>query len=101
MTITIEKKETTTQEVEIPIPSFWRNAGETSYVGLLDEKTVVEIISDEYEKTIRNFDNSRWSAGKDRVGIAHSMFHSCTETEFLDKYSEVEQSMSLHPKLAV
>lgn len=101
LTLKIVKKETTEQEVEIPVPCFWRNFGETVYLGLLDEKTVVEVIDDQYERSVRNFDNSQWDVGMDRVREAHAKYHSSTETEFLEKFDAVIESISLHPKLAV
>ena len=101
MTIKLEikKTEVTEQEVDLPVPCFFRNKAETTYVGLLDEFTVVEMVADEYENSIRNFNNKTWKTGIDRVKFAYNEYVSCTETEFLDKYSEVERAMSLHPIL--
>ena len=99
LTLKIEKKETTVSEVEIPIPAFWVNQEQTVYIGLLDEKTVVEIVDDKWEKSIRNFDNTTWTAGIDRVANAYQKYHGTTESIFLEKFDEVVESLSLHPKL--
>ena len=100
MTITITKKTETKTEVEIPVGSFFRNFEETNYIGLLDEKTVVEILCDKYETTIKNLSSETgWSYPKDRIFHGYNKFHSCTETEFFTRYYEIIGSISLKPEL--
>ena len=97
----IEKKETTVEEVELSIPCFFRNQAQTEYVAALDAGTIVEIVSDQYETSVRNYSSTAWNVGKGRVEHAYKHFHSCTESEFLEKFDSVVESISLHPKLAV
>lgn len=100
LTITIEKKETKTESVELPIPFFFRNKEETQYIGMLDEKTVVELIIDTFETSIRNYNQEAWNAGKGRIEAAYSLkYQPCTETEFLQKFEEIIESLSLTPKV--
>jgi hypothetical protein len=97
----IERKETTVEEVELSIPCFFRNQAETEYVAALDAGTIVEIIDDQYERSLRNYSSTAWNVGRGRIEHAYQKFTSCTETEFLAKFDSVVESISLHPKLAV
>jgi len=101
LTIKIEKKETTVEEVELPIPCFFRNQAQTEYVAAIDAGTIVEIIDDQYERSLRNYSSTAWNVGRGRVEHAYAKFHSCTEAEFLEKFDAVTESISLHPKLAL
>ena len=95
----MKKKEVTELQIELPVPCFFANKEGTNYIGMLDEKTVIEIVSDTYEMCIRNFNAEVWKHPLERVKDAYLSYHSCTESQFLDKYSEVERAMSLHPIL--
>ena len=100
MKISITKKTETIEEIELTVPCFFRNFEETNYIGLLDEKTVVEILCDKYETTIKNLSSETgWSYPKDRIGHGYNKYHSCTETEFFTKYYEIIGSISLKPEL--
>lgn len=90
-------KETET-EVEIPVPCFFRSKDEQNYVGFLDEKTVVTLYKSGDLTIVKN--TTPQYAERD-IKEAWSTYHGCTEFEFLEKYDEVIESMSLHPKLAV
>jgi hypothetical protein len=92
-------KETTQTEVELPIPVFFRNYDETEYIGVLDENTVVTIIDQKGYTSIQNCEMwlkkndiaKAWNSGKEWQG--------CREFEFLEKYDQVVEKMSLHPIL--
>ena len=101
MLIKIKKTTEVETEVEIPVPSFFRNKEETWYVGLLNEKTVVEIRCDNFETTVRNYNNEMWKAGVSAVEFAYNNFHGCTETEFMNKFEEVLGSLSLRPEIVL
>ncbi len=96
MKLTIETKQT--EQVEIPVPSFMRSKDEKHWVGILDEKTIVTIYANEDFVIVKN---STPEIAERELTEAHKTFHSCTEFEFLQKYDEVIESISLHPKLAV
>ena len=87
----IEKKETTEVEVEIPVPSFFRNKSETEYVAILDDGSILEIIADDFEKSVRNYSGKNVNYGKDRIHNAYNNFHSCTESEFLENLDKVTE----------
>ena len=100
MKISITKKTETIEEIELLVPCFFRNFEETNYIGLLDEMTVVEILCDKYETTIKNLSSETgWSYPKDRISHGYNKYHSCTETEFFTKYYEIIGSISLKPEL--
>ena len=99
ITLKIEKKEVTEQQIDLPVPCFFVSKCGTKFIGLLDEKTVVEITSDEYENCIRNFNAERFPYAMERVKEAYQTFHSCAEGVFLEKHDEVQNAMSLHPIL--
>ena len=101
MKISITKKTETTEEVEIPVPCFFRDKSEQNYVAMLDEKTVIKIVHDRFETTIRNYNNEAWQSGIDEIKWGYNKYHSCTETEFFTKYYEVIGSISLKPELAL
>ena len=92
--IKIEKKETTVQDVELPVPCFFTSKCGTKYVGLVNEKTVIEITTDIFEKSIRSYDNDAWNAGMDRVKNAYNNYHGGSETLFTQKYDEVIRAIS-------
>ena len=94
--LSVEKKES--QEVEIPVPCFMRNKSETEYIGVLDEKTVVTIYDN---GTYRSLVNCELWVKQHDVAKAWNEWGGCTESEFLTKYDEVVEAMSLHPRLAV
>lgn len=94
MTITLQKQ--IEETLEIIVPSFYKSKSGRSFVGLLDEETIVQIYQSEGHLNIQN----------SNVKYCHHVikdipndYHSCTESEFLDKYAEVERAMSLHPIL--
>lgn len=84
------------EEITLTVPSFFKSKSGRAFVGLLDEKTVVQIYQSEGHSNISNSDVSY--CGHVLKQILED-YHSCTESEFLDKYSEVERAMSLHPIL--
>jgi len=94
--LSVEKKQTS--EVEIQIPCFFRNKSETDYIGVLDAKTIVNIYQCGDMTIIKN---TTMEISKHEVSTAYSNWITCTESEFLEKYDAVVESISLHPKLAV
>lgn len=99
-TLTLEIMVPQPQKFEIPIPFFARTKDDTEYIGLLDEKTLVSIFKCGDLTIIKNKSTDAMFAN-DELVHAFQKWHSCTETEFLDKYDAVIDSISLHPKLAV
>ena len=99
MKLTIKKTTEVENEVEIPVPCFFRDKSEKNYVAMLDEKTVIKIVQDSFETTIRNYNNEAWKQGIEEVKWGYNNYHSCTETEFFTKYYEVIGSISLKPEL--
>ena len=98
------KTEIVTREpktIELTVPCFFRNKTETYYVAMLDEATVVEVVKDDYETAIRNYNNKKWGAGLDRIRDAFfSETHTaCVETEFLEAFDKAVASISLNPIL--
>lgn len=93
----IETTVTKTQQVEIPVPSFYRTKDEKNYIGILDDTTIVSLYVSDELKIVKNCTPMYEGAIKE----AYEKWHSCTETEFLEKYDAVIESISLHPKLAV
>lgn len=96
MTVTIEK--TQTEQIELQVPCFFRDKAEKNYVGVLDEKTVVAIYK---SGTLTIIKNGTLNILFVDLREAYQHFHSCTETEFMEKYDQVVESISLHPKLAI
>lgn len=96
MTITLKKE--VEEQIEIPVPCFFISKTGLELIGVLDENTVVKIYHSEGHSCISN--SEMWLQKSD-VEKAYNNWHTCTETQFLEKYSEVEQAMSLHPILAV
>lgn len=96
MLIQITKKQTS--QVEIPVPCFFKNKDEDTYLGVLDEKTVVRIFKIGDHAIIINTTSDLCP---EYIRDAYESFHSCTESEFLTAYDETIESISLHPKLAV
>ena len=94
MTITLKKE--VEETIEIPVPCFLVSKDEKSWIGLLDENTVVEIyVSNGYKSIV----NSELWIKQNSLNNAWKEFHSCTETAFFKKYDQVVESMSLHPIL--
>jgi hypothetical protein len=99
--IEVERQETVKQEVELSIPAYFKSEGGSLAVAIIDEKTVVELTNDNYEKKVRTYNNEAWNAGKDLLVHAYNKYHSCTESEFVEMYDDVMQSIYSHKKLAV
>lgn len=99
-TLSVETTVPQVVRLEIPIPFFARTKDETEYLGLLDEKTVVQVYKCGDLTIIKNKSTSAMFAQDDLVKAFQS-WHSCTETEFFEKFYAVIESISLHPKLAV
>lgn len=97
--LSIEANFSQTRTVEIPVPFFARTKDESNYIALLDEKTVVRIYKGLSYTSVCNSEIDM--AEKSKLIEAWETWHSCTETEFFDKYYSVIESISLHPRLAV
>lgn len=97
MTIQLTKKIETTEPVDLPVPCFFRDKAEREYIGLLDNDTVVTIFRGTDMLMIQN---SKLWLKVDDLAKAYQRFHSCTETEFMEAYADVEQKMSLNPILS-
>lgn len=98
-TLTAETTRSEKRTVEIPIPFFSRTKDETNYLALLDSETVVRVYVNKNCSIVTNAKVDVYEMSK--IVEAWETWHSCTETEFLEKYDAVIESISLHPKLAV
>lgn len=97
-TLTVETTRSEKRTIELPIPFFARSKNENDWIAVLDEKTVVNIYKGANLTIIKN---STPNYESNMLAEAYETWHSCTETEFLEKYDDVISSISLHPKLAV
>lgn len=95
MKITLSK--TITQEVNVPVPSFWKSptTAFSEYVALLDDNTAAQIILLTDCSIIKNGTPEKMAS---EISHAHLNFNLCTEGEFLSAYDEALQGMSLEPK---
>lgn len=94
--MTITTKKTVEQQVQIPVPSFWKREDEKFWTALVDESTVISFSLLGNYVDIGHADPEFF---KDKIEIAHSDYNLCTEQEWLDKYAEVLKSISLTPVL--
>ena len=97
MTIQLTSLANTLVTSELPVPCFFRDKSEHSYIGLLDENTIVKVYRTDDLLLIQN--SKLWLCEGDLIK-ASKEFHSCTEAEFMEAYADVEQRMSLNPILA-
>jgi len=97
MTIQLTKKIESTEKVDLPVPCFFRDKSETNYIGLLDTDTVVTVYRNSDLLMIQN--TKLYVKEQDLIKATQTML-SCTETEFMEAYADVEQKMSLNPILA-
>lgn len=99
MTLTIEIMVPQPQTFEIPVPFFAKTKDESEYIGLLNEKTIVEVFKCGDLTIVKNKSSSAMFAREDLVK-AFQTWLPCTEEEFLDKYESVVASISLRPILS-
>lgn len=98
----IETTTTVKHEVELNVPSFWRDEKYLKYgindvIGLLDEKTVCRVYESQLSIRVSNQD------AKDCHSEIVKAFHEwqpITEEEFLQAYNRALHSMSLTPELS-
>lgn len=96
MTIQLTKKIEATENIDLPVPCFFRDKLESYYIGLLDNNTVVTIYRSDDLLMIQN---SKLYMKGDELIRAYQTFTHCGETEFLEAYADVEHKMSLNPIL--
>jgi hypothetical protein len=92
MTIQITKTET--KDIEVPVPSFWKN--DTAYTAVVDNKTAINLYADNDYTAIQH---GTIEELKSFIAIAHNSFDLCTETEFMEAYNKTLKSLSLQPEL--
>lgn len=86
------------EDVEITIPFFSRSKDEQYWMCVLDENTAIRlVIIGKYVCFIKDAPSDNYLSGK--ILEAKKEYISCTESEFLEKYDAVIES--IHPKLAV
>lgn len=100
MTITTQVTHTETREVEIPVPSFWKERIEVfkCYRAVLDENTFFEILEFPDEIIIRT---SEIKENDSRVLEAHAKFDIISEEDFFAAYNRIYESLRLTPALKV
>ena len=97
-------KFTTTQtaktEIEIPIPSFYRDTlcseSITDLIGILDENTIIKVFESTRRTCVQNMDIY---LGESDIVSAHIHWQPITEDVFLYHHSRALHSMSLTPEL--
>ena len=103
MTLTVSVQKTQEEELQIEVPSFWRNKATTEniweYIAVLDENTACKLTMWDDYIVIKNCTTKYM----DLADLGRK-FHSCnyqpvTEEEFLSIYSEALDGLSLTPKL--
>lgn len=100
-TLPIETTVSKTRKIDLPIPFFARRKDDKKYIALLDENTVVTFYTCKGLTTISNATPDSHEKRELVEAWEGEEWTACTETEFLDKYDAVIESISLHPKLAV
>jgi len=94
---TTQTKET---EIEIPIPSFWKDANchesIRDYRAILDEKTYCHVWESERRTMIENSDIDLMDSN---IIEAHLKWQPVPEDEFMYHYNRALHSLSLNPEL--
>jgi hypothetical protein len=97
----IETTKTEKQIIEIPVPSFYKDAdcSETisDLMGILDEKTIVKVYESQRRTCVQNFDTSLDS---NDIAQAYLNWKPITEDEFFIAYNRALHSLSLTPELS-
>jgi len=94
--------QTAKTEIEIPVPSFYKDKGLheslIDLIGILDEKTIVKVFESDRRTMVSNWDISLDNGD---VVLAHLNWHPITEEEFMYHYNRALHSLSLTPELIV
>jgi hypothetical protein len=85
-------------DVSVTIPSFYRSKDEKEWVALMSKDNVVSIsiVGDNVWLSKQGIDTADY-----KIVEAASSYHSCTESEFVEKFDNVMEQLYSHPKLAV
>lgn len=98
----IETTTTVKAEIELPIPSFWKDtyasATISDIVGFLDEKTVCRVWESERRTSVENSNLEDFTYPK--ISEIMEKWQSVSEEEFLQAYNRALHSMSLTPELS-
>lgn len=100
MTLPITITKEVQEEINLPVPCFFRDKGQTHYVGLLDEKTVVELFVYDDSVSICNRDINALFA-KRTIQEAAVNLQSCTEYEFMEAFDKAWCQQRLRPELDI
>lgn len=86
------------REVEIPIPSFWKNEDGDEFKALLDDKTFMQINFYRSIDTvmIQNGDAENY---KRTIASTHTNFLVISEEEFMSAYKDARFKTDLEPML--
>lgn len=100
-TLNLKTKQTTEHDLSISIPFFSKSKDEKEWFAVFEDKTIVKFYTSGDYATIQraNLETESWYG--DAIVQAHNSLHSCTESEFTQKYDEVIQSISKNTLLAV
>lgn len=96
MKISISK--THTEEVTIPVPSFWKSGNERYYTALVDEKTAITLNLYSDGSTYIKHGSPEDCVLKSEIAKAHNEHTICTEDEFMSTYNHALWMISLEPK---
>lgn len=94
MKIKVTKK--TDQEIDIELPAFWGSEDHETFIGVINENTVIKINKRESYKCIQSCKS--WLMSDD-IATAYRDWISISETEFLEVHESFLQSLSLMPKM--
>jgi hypothetical protein len=97
----IETTQTNKQEIEIPVPSFYKDAGCSETInhmrGIIDNKTVADVWESPQRTNVSNGDTNLYSS---EIVEAFLKWKPVTELEFMTAYNRALHSMSLTPELS-
>lgn len=96
MKISVSK--THTEEVTIPVPSFWKAENEKYYVALVDEKTAITLHLYLDGSTYVKHGSPNDFVLKSEIAKAAAGYLICDEDEFMSTYNNALWMISLEPK---
>ena len=103
MTLTVSVQKTQEEELQIEVPSFWRNRATNEkifeYIAILDEKTCCKVTMWDDYVVIKNCTHTHIDLADLGRKSHFCNYQPVTETEFISIYSEALEAASLTPRL--
>lgn len=94
----IKIKQQTEKTIDLELPAFFGSEDHETFIGVINEDTVIKIQNRKNYKVIQNC--STWLMSDD-IATAYRDWISISETEFLEVHESFLQSLSLMPKMIV